>query len=166
MKAILTNRINGMSVQVHATTEHPDSSYGQPVWVDDDNQAYCQVGMEAPFYDIINKQMTHDDIRKINGYLHNLVNGQLFTAELSIDGEYVNLFFNGCKISQDSANEDLYSPESAMAAFESVISELPARWVGVMKAAMAAGFVPTLNQDLEGMFIDAENYLCNNTEEE
>lgn len=110
--------------------------------------------------------MTYDDIRKINGYLHNLVNGQLFTAELSIDGEYVNLFFNGCKISQDSGNEDLYSPDSAMEAFEAVISELPERWVGVMKAAMAAGFVPTLNLDLEAMFIDAEHYLIINTEDE
>lgn len=110
--------------------------------------------------------MKHDDIRKINGYLHNLVNGQLFTAELSIDGEYVNLLFNGCKISQDSANEDLYSPESAMAAFENVISELPKRWMGVMKAAMAAGFVPTLNQDLAEMFVDAEGYLFDNTADE
>ena len=29
--AILTNNITGVSVEVHATTEHPDSSYGIPV---------------------------------------------------------------------------------------------------------------------------------------
>ena len=52
MTATLRNIINGMEVRVHATTDHPDSSYGQPVWVDDDNNAYCQVGMEAPFYQI------------------------------------------------------------------------------------------------------------------
>lgn len=61
MKVILTNRINGMSVQVYATTDHPDSSYGQPVWVDDEGQAYCQVGMEAPFYDISNQNINKGD---------------------------------------------------------------------------------------------------------
>lgn len=47
MKAILTNPINGVSVEVTATTDHPASSYGMPVWVDEDNEAYCQVGMEG-----------------------------------------------------------------------------------------------------------------------
>lgn len=42
MRAILTNKLNGESVEVHSTTEHPDSSYGQPVWVDDEGQAYCR----------------------------------------------------------------------------------------------------------------------------
>lgn len=110
--------------------------------------------------------MTHDDIRIINDHLHNLVNGELFTAELSVDGEYANLLFNDCKIYHDSANEDLYSTESAQAVFEQIISELPGRFVGVMKAAMATGFIPTLNQELEAMFIDAENYLCANTEDD
>lgn len=49
---VLTNNLNGVSVEVYATTEHPTSSYGQPVWVDSDGQAYCQVGLEAPFYTV------------------------------------------------------------------------------------------------------------------
>lgn len=52
MKATLTNTTNGVSVSVHATTDHPASSYGKPVWVDDNGQAYCQVGFEAPFYSL------------------------------------------------------------------------------------------------------------------
>lgn len=52
MKAVLKNLVNGLEVRVHATTEHPASSYGKPVWVDEDGQAYCQVGMEAPFYEV------------------------------------------------------------------------------------------------------------------
>ena len=52
MKAILTNKISGVSVEVHSTTEHPDSSYGHPVWVDDEGQAYCQCDLPNPFYDI------------------------------------------------------------------------------------------------------------------
>lgn len=51
-KTILTNVLNDEEVEVHATTDHPCSSYGQPVWVDDDGTAYCQVGMETPFYAI------------------------------------------------------------------------------------------------------------------
>ena len=52
MRAILTNKVNGESVEVHSTTEHPDSSYGQPVWVDNEGQAYCQVNLQNPFYEI------------------------------------------------------------------------------------------------------------------
>lgn len=52
MKAILTNTINGVSVEVHSTTVHPASSYGKPVWVDNEGQAYCQVGFERPFYEL------------------------------------------------------------------------------------------------------------------
>ena len=52
MKAILRNKMNGVEVEVHATTEYPSSSYGKPVWVDDENNAYVQVGMEQPFYDV------------------------------------------------------------------------------------------------------------------
>lgn len=50
--AILTNTINGVSVPVYATTEHTSSSYGKPVWVDEDFEAYCQCDIPTPFYDI------------------------------------------------------------------------------------------------------------------
>ena len=50
--AILTNTLNGVSVPVYATTEHTASSYGQPVWVDENDDAYCQCDMPTPFYDI------------------------------------------------------------------------------------------------------------------
>lgn len=53
MKAKIKNVITGQVVSVHATTDHPDSSYGQPVWVDDNNQAYFIVGFNNPFYDIL-----------------------------------------------------------------------------------------------------------------
>lgn len=52
MEAILTNSITGKSVKVHSTTEHPDSSYGHPVWVDDEGIAYMEVGASNPFYSI------------------------------------------------------------------------------------------------------------------
>ena len=53
MTAVLINTINDCRVVVHATTEHPASSYGIPVWVDDNNEAYIQVGAKSPFYEII-----------------------------------------------------------------------------------------------------------------
>lgn len=56
MEAILKNNVTGKEVEVTATTNHPDSSYGKAVWVDEDGIAYCQVGMEAPFYSVENKQ--------------------------------------------------------------------------------------------------------------
>lgn len=52
-KATLINNMTGERINVHATTEHPNSSYGQPVWVDDDNNAYMQVGVQNPFYTVI-----------------------------------------------------------------------------------------------------------------
>ena len=51
MKAILTNPINGVSVEVHSTSEHSACSYGKEVWVDDNNNAYCQVDLPS-FYEI------------------------------------------------------------------------------------------------------------------
>lgn len=53
--AILTNKITGAKVRVHATTDHPCSSYGIAVWVDDDDNAYCEVNgiIPNPFYDIV-----------------------------------------------------------------------------------------------------------------
>ena len=57
-QATLRNKVTGVEVRVHATTEHPDSSYGRAVWVDDDNNAYCEVDARFanPFYEI-----TEDD---------------------------------------------------------------------------------------------------------
>lgn len=49
----LKNLMTGKEVEVTSTTEHATSSYGQPVWVDKNNQAYCQVGSEKPFYEVI-----------------------------------------------------------------------------------------------------------------
>ena len=53
-QATLRNKVTGVEVRVHATTEHPDSSYGRAVWVDDDNNAYCEVDARVAnlFYDI------------------------------------------------------------------------------------------------------------------
>ena len=53
--AILKNRLTGVEVKVHATTNHTDSSYGHAVWVDDDNNAYCEVDARFPniLYDIM-----------------------------------------------------------------------------------------------------------------
>lgn len=53
MEAILKNNVSGEEVKVIATTEHPDSSYGKVVWIDETGVAYCQVGMESPFYTVI-----------------------------------------------------------------------------------------------------------------
>lgn len=57
-QATLKNKLNGIEVRVHATTEHPDSSYGRAVWVDDDNNAYCEVDARVPnpFYEIIDDE--------------------------------------------------------------------------------------------------------------
>lgn len=52
MKARLINNITGETIQVVSTTDHPDSSYGKAVWVDENNVAYTQVGMESPFYSV------------------------------------------------------------------------------------------------------------------
>lgn len=55
MKTFLRNSFSGELIEVTATTNHPESSYGHEVWVDKDNIAYCEVGREAPFYQIIKR---------------------------------------------------------------------------------------------------------------
>jgi hypothetical protein len=52
MKALLKNLITGVEVEVHSTTDHPDSSYGKAVWVDDEGNAYCQVNTPIALYEI------------------------------------------------------------------------------------------------------------------
>lgn len=54
-KAILKNKVTGVEVEVYATTEHPDSSYGKAVWVDKEGIAYMQVDyrFDNPFYEVI-----------------------------------------------------------------------------------------------------------------
>lgn len=46
MTGTIINRITGDTIKVHVAQNHPDSHYGKPVWVDDENRAYLQVGME------------------------------------------------------------------------------------------------------------------------
>ena len=47
-KARLKNLITGETIEIYATTEHPASSYGQPVWVDADGNAYGICDGPAP----------------------------------------------------------------------------------------------------------------------
>ena len=42
MQATIKNTLNGHEVQVTSTTNHPASSYGQPVWVDEEGNCYGQ----------------------------------------------------------------------------------------------------------------------------
>lgn len=60
--ATLTNTVTGATTPVHTTYEHPDCHYGQAVWVDDDNVAYMQVGMEHlnPAYRLADIQVVID----------------------------------------------------------------------------------------------------------
>ena len=69
MTAILINTINDSRVVVHSTTEHPSSSYGMPVWVDKDNEAYMQVGATTPFYKVI----PVDTLDQLANYINDFV---------------------------------------------------------------------------------------------
>lgn len=51
-KAILTNKITGVSVEVHESFESSSCSYGHSVWVDNEGFPYCQVGSNPIFYDL------------------------------------------------------------------------------------------------------------------
>jgi len=50
--AIITSKLTGRSFVCHATTEHPDSHFGCPVWVDEQGKAYCDVDKPSPYYDV------------------------------------------------------------------------------------------------------------------
>lgn len=51
--AKIKNNITGQIINVHATTSHSASSYGQAVWVDDDDNAYYQCNLPNPFYTLV-----------------------------------------------------------------------------------------------------------------
>ena len=69
MTAILINTINDSRVVVHSTTEHPSSSYGMPVWVDKDNEAYIQVGAIVPGYKVAHVDTLDQLASYINDYV-------------------------------------------------------------------------------------------------
>ena len=50
--AIITDITTGQEIRVHATTNHPASSYGRAIWVDDDGNPYFEVGTLSPFYNL------------------------------------------------------------------------------------------------------------------
>lgn len=50
--AIITSKLTGKAVMCHATTEHPDSHYGNEVWVDDKGRAYCEVDKPSEYYEV------------------------------------------------------------------------------------------------------------------
>ena len=70
MKAKIKNKLNGEIIVVTSTTTHPDCSYGQSVWVDDNNNAYSVVGLESPMYDIV--EMEINDRVELGSFIHNV----------------------------------------------------------------------------------------------
>lgn len=50
--ALLTSNLTGLSFVCHATTEHPDSHHGCPVWVDNRGRAYCEVDKPSEYYTV------------------------------------------------------------------------------------------------------------------
>ena len=51
----LRHRVSGDIIEVTATTKHPDCSYGLPVWVDKNNEAYlqCDCLTGNPIYEVV-----------------------------------------------------------------------------------------------------------------
>ena len=49
MRAKLRNLLTDQVVEVHSTTDSPDSSYGFECWVDDEGNSYGQCQFGAPF---------------------------------------------------------------------------------------------------------------------
>ena len=52
MKAIIINKVTSERIPVTSTTEHPSSSYGQAVWVDENLNPICQVSLPNDLYDV------------------------------------------------------------------------------------------------------------------
>ena len=52
MRATLIDNITGERIPVRSTTRHPASSYGFPIWVDADNNPYCQCDLPCVRYTV------------------------------------------------------------------------------------------------------------------
>ena len=76
----LRNIASGVILNVSQTTEHPDCSYGQPIWIDESNNALCQVGMEAPFYEVLQYDGKDNRLR-IGKELERLRKAKKFTQQ-------------------------------------------------------------------------------------
>lgn len=80
----LRNVASGMILNVSQTTEHPDCSYGQPIWIDESNNALCQIGMEAPFYEVLQYDGKDNRLR-IGKELERLRKAKKFTQQQLAD---------------------------------------------------------------------------------
>lgn len=66
LKAILEDLQTGERIEVFASTETPDSSYGLAVWIDSKRNTYGQVIFgDPPGYRIF-KQWKSEDVQEIN----------------------------------------------------------------------------------------------------
>lgn len=54
----------GDIIEVYATTDHPASSRAHAVWVDNNGQAYCQVDLPNPVYEVVEEweEQTPDEV--------------------------------------------------------------------------------------------------------
>lgn len=70
----LRNTITGATVKVHAVYDHPSCSHGKAVWVDEDNAAYLQVGLEhlCPLYQLFDDVPSVDIVKAINDRIREL----------------------------------------------------------------------------------------------
>jgi hypothetical protein len=66
--AKIKNLLNGQIVEVHKSTEHSSSSYGQPVWVDDEGNDYGQVGFPLLGFELLFK-FTDDQYNEFKAFL-------------------------------------------------------------------------------------------------
>lgn len=84
-----------------------------------------------------------------------------FSVEVSVDGEYFKLMLGTTPICADSANSDLYDTTLALASFNEILEQIdaPKRWIGVVNAAIARGFVLRHPTDVEQTLLDAEKFI-------
>lgn len=66
MYAKIKNLLTGDIIFAHSTTEHPASSYGKEIWVDDDMNAIGQVGM--PIFGCEILQLSFEVVTTINDH--------------------------------------------------------------------------------------------------
>lgn len=108
------------------------------------------------------KKYTYDDVT----YIQDNLDIEGFEVCLSIDEEYFKLKFEGIWIFDDSACNDAYDPDTAIALFNDKLSKIevePHYWRGVVKAAIGKGFTFTTHTDLDAVVVEAENFLVKET---
>ena len=72
MKAKIKNTKTGEVIDVTSTREHPECSYNEAIWADENGTPYCKIGFRNEYYEELQVGIDTENLADLGEYLRNL----------------------------------------------------------------------------------------------